>query len=151
MLRLDENTFIIRQSKTVSFEAPFRYLLLGNERALRVDTGAVADPERCPLRQSVDQLLASWLSDLGGRVLEIMGIPGHHAASVAVFDAYQPQEPSLRMSVDQLRAVRDAAVDVAHSRGAHVFDDFVIFNGPCHTAVARQLARSAWTRLRNRF
>ena len=44
---------------------------------------------------------------------------------------YQPEEPPLQMTVDQLRAVRDAAVmAVAGSPGAHSFDDFAIFNGP---------------------
>ncbi|MGI9091706.1 MAG: MBL fold metallo-hydrolase [Gemmatimonadaceae bacterium] len=270
--RYDEHTFVLRQSKTVSYEAPFLYLLFGNERALLLDTGAVADPGRCPVRDTVDQLINTWLSaqprtsyalvvahthghgdhvagdtqfegrpgttvvgwdrdsvasffgftawpeqivafDLGGRVLEVIGIPGHHAASVAMFDAwtgllltgdtvypgrlyvedmpafvdsldrlvglaesrearhvlgchiemsrtlgrdyplgttYQPDEPPLQMSVDRLRTLRDAAVSVAGSPGAHVFDDFVIFNGPCRTAVARQLARIAWSKLRNR-
>ncbi len=40
----DAHTFILRQSKTVNFEAPFLFLLCGNERALLLDTGATADP-----------------------------------------------------------------------------------------------------------
>jgi hypothetical protein len=34
------------------------------------------------------------------------------------------------MSVDRLRAVRDAARSVAGSPGAHVFGDFAIVNEP---------------------
>ncbi len=149
--------------------------------------------------------------DLGGRVLVVSGIPGHHAASVVMYDpwssflltgdtvypgrlyvqdmpafvyslgwlvglaealpvshvmgchiemstasgrdyplgsTYQPNEPPLEMTVEQLRAVRDAAVSVADSPGAHVFDDFVIFNGPCHTAVVKQVARGLWAKVR---
>ena len=59
--RYDAHTFILRQSKTVSFEAPFLFLLFGNERALLLDTGATADPELFPLRETVDALLAQWL------------------------------------------------------------------------------------------
>jgi glyoxylase-like metal-dependent hydrolase (beta-lactamase superfamily II) len=143
----DEHTFILRQSKTTSFEAPFLYLLMGNDRAVLFDTGATADPAKLPLRTTVDELLASWQArnarpayhlvvahshahgdhvaaddqfadrpdttvvahspaavqeffgftswpdevvrlDLGGRVLEVTGIPGHHPASIAVFDPW---------------------------------------------------------------
>ena len=47
--RFDEHTFVLRQSKAVTYEAPFLYLLFGNDRALLLDTGAVADPRRMPV------------------------------------------------------------------------------------------------------
>jgi len=141
----EEATFILRQNKAVHYEAPFLYLFCGADRALLLDTGATADPDRFPLRAAVDDLLAGWLAghpnegyelivahthghgdhvagdgqfagrpgttvvgrepeavreffgftswpgqvvtlDLGGRVLEITGSPGHHAAAITVFD-----------------------------------------------------------------
>jgi len=42
---------------------------------------------------------------------------------------YQPQEPPLEMTTDQLCAVRVAAASVADSPGVHLFDDFAIVNG----------------------
>jgi hydroxyacylglutathione hydrolase len=42
---------------------------------------------------------------------------------------YQPDEPPLQMSVDQLRSMRAAAVSVADRPGPHRFDDFILFNG----------------------
>jgi hydroxyacylglutathione hydrolase len=268
--RHDEHTFLLRQSKTVSYEAPFLYLFFGNARALLLDTGATDDPTRCPVRETVDRLIEAWLAthartsyglvvahthghrdhvagdaqfegrpdtvvvgkdrpfvtsffgftqwpdqvvelDLGGRLLEIMGTPGHHDSSISILDSwtgflltgdcvypgrlyvqdmpaftdsldrltrlaesrrvrhvmgchiemsrtprrdyplgstYQPEEQALQMTVDQLYAVRDAAFSVADSPGAHTFDDFIIFNGPCRAAIVRQLVRSAWTKLR---
>jgi hydroxyacylglutathione hydrolase len=145
--RYDEHTVILRQSKSVHFEAPFLYLLFGNDRALLLDTGATADPGLFPLRDTVDGLLADWLArhprdryelvvahshghgdhvaadgqfagradttvvareveavqqffgfddwpapilpfDLGGRVLEITGSPGHHRAAVTIYDPW---------------------------------------------------------------
>ena len=263
--RFDEHTFVLRQSKAVTYEAPFLYLLFGNERALLLDTGAVADPERMPLRVTVDRLVADWLTrhprpgyslvvahthghgdhvggdeqfagrpattvvarelpavqeffgftgwprqtvrfGLGGRVLEITGLPGHHAASIAIFDpwsgflltgdtvypgrlyvndapaflaslealvsiahtrpvsavmgchiemtrtagrdypigtTYQPDEPPLAMTVEQLQAVRDATHAVAGRPGVHVFGDFAIYNGRCAFGEARQRLRRA--------
>jgi hydroxyacylglutathione hydrolase len=143
----DPHTFVLRQSKAVHYEAPFLYLFCGNERALLLDTGATADPERFPLRDTVDRILAAWLQehprddyklvvahthahgdhvagdrqfegrpattlvpvdagsvtsffgidpwperigpfDLGGRILEVTGCPGHHEASIAVYDPW---------------------------------------------------------------
>jgi len=152
--------------------------------------------------------------DLGGRVLEVTGCPGHHATSIAVYDpwtgflvtgdtvypgrlyvrdfpaftasldrlvatarsrpvtwvmgchiemtstpgrdypigaTWQPNEAALQMTVDQLVAVRDAAALVADRPGRHVFDDFIIFHGPCLRSMPAQITRSLWSRLRNRI
>jgi glyoxylase-like metal-dependent hydrolase (beta-lactamase superfamily II) len=127
--------------------------------------------------------------DLGGRVLECLATPGHHAAAVTFFDpwtgflltgdtvypgrlyvedwaaftrtvdrlidfcaerpvthvlgchiemsrqpgvdypvrtTYQPDEPSLQMTTDQLRDIRAAIETVGDRPGRHVFDDFVL-------------------------
>ena len=263
--RHDEHTFVLRQSKTVTWEAPFLYLLMGNERALLLDTGDVADPGRMPLRATVDRLVAEWLGrhpreryplvvahthghgdhvggdgqfadrpdtivvgrdvasvrehfgftdwpqqivpyDLGGRVLAVTGSPGHHEAAITIHDpwtgwlltgdtvypgrlyvrdapaftaslealvdladrrwvsavmgchlemtrtpgldypigtTYQPDEAPLPMTLEQLRAVRDAAREVESRPGAHVRDDVIIFNGPCRAAMLRQALRRA--------
>jgi hydroxyacylglutathione hydrolase len=58
----DRHTVILRQNKAVNYEAPFLYLLFGNDRALLVDTGATPEPELFPLRATVDRLLAGWLA-----------------------------------------------------------------------------------------
>jgi glyoxylase-like metal-dependent hydrolase (beta-lactamase superfamily II) len=141
----DPDTFVLRQSKDLSYEAPFLYVLFGTERALLLDTGATADPAGFPLRATIDRLVERWSSersrsdyelvvahshshgdhvagdgqfvgrpktvvvgttpsdvrrffglgddpetiarfDLGGRALEVFAIPGHHPASIAVYD-----------------------------------------------------------------
>lgn len=266
----DAHTAVIRQSKAVSYEAPFLYLLFGNDRAMLFDTGATADAGQFPLRATVDGLVATWLDDhprpsyelvvahthghgdhvaadrqfadrpgtvvvsreidavvsffgfsdwpgqtvtfeLGGRQLELTGAPGHHPASIAVYDpwtgflltgdtvypgrlyvpdfpgfldtvdrlvllsgrrpvthvmgchiemtcepgldypigaTYQPSEPPLQMTVDQLHHVRHAAHEVAGRPGVHRFSDFIIYNGPCRRHIALQLGRSLAARLR---
>lgn len=40
--RVDEATYVLRESMGVTWEAPFVYLLLGSDRTLLLDTGAVA-------------------------------------------------------------------------------------------------------------
>jgi hydroxyacylglutathione hydrolase len=266
----DPHTFILRQSKAVNYEAPFLFLLCGNDRALLLDTGATREPDSFPLRDTVDRILAQWLADhprdgyelvvahthghgdhvagdgqfagrpdttvvgrelatvqeffgftdwprqvagfdLGGRVLEVTGSPGHHPAAISIYDpwsgflltgdtvypgrlyapdfpafaaslerlvdlagsrpvtqvlgchiemttepgrdypvgtTFQPDEPPLQLPVAQLIAVRDAALSVADRPGAHPFDRFVIFNGACRLAMARQHGRTLYRRVR---
>lgn len=51
---VDADTFVLRQSLQTSFEAPFLYLLFGDDRALLIDTGV----EGGDLRGEVDRLIA---------------------------------------------------------------------------------------------
>jgi hydroxyacylglutathione hydrolase len=190
----DEHTLILRQSKTTHYEAPFLYLLMGNDRAVLFDTGATADAATFPLRATVDRLLASWLEqharsayhlvvahshahgdhvaaddqfadrpdttvvghdpaevqeffgftswpeevvqlDLGDRELDVIGIPGHHPASIAVFDPwtgflltgdsvypgrlYAPDMPAFVASAERLVEFA-AARPVRHVMGCHI-------------------------------
>lgn len=260
----DEHTYILRQSKDVHYEAPFLYLFLGNERALLIDTGATPEPERLPLRATVDDLIGAWLArhprrrypltvahshghgdhvaadgqfvgrpdtevvahgaeavarffrldawpegvatyDLGGRVLEVLACPGHQAASIAVFDpwsgflltgdtvcrgrlyvrepaefvrsigrlanfaalrpvrfvmgahiemskrpgrdypigsTYQPDEPPLPLPPAVLGELSERLQTVGTRPGAHVFDDYAVWIGPCPGAMAGQALRA---------
>ncbi|MGB7247669.1 MAG: MBL fold metallo-hydrolase, partial [Phormidesmis sp.] len=58
----NEHTVILRQNMAVHVEAPFMYLLFGNERAILLDTGATRSPDFFPLRQTVDDLIDQWLT-----------------------------------------------------------------------------------------
>jgi glyoxylase-like metal-dependent hydrolase (beta-lactamase superfamily II) len=88
--RYDERTVIIRQPLSTNFEAPFLYLLLGDSRALLLDTGT----GDIPLRPLVEELA-------GGRELvvahthahgdhvggdgEFASVVGHSPAEVAAY------------------------------------------------------------------
>ena len=50
-------TFIFRQSKCSSFEAPFMYLLIGTSQSLLLDTGAPSVSGALPLGETVDRIL----------------------------------------------------------------------------------------------
>jgi glyoxylase-like metal-dependent hydrolase (beta-lactamase superfamily II) len=53
----EPQTFILRQSPCASFEANFLYLLIGSDKALLIDTGAVADANEMPLAKTILELL----------------------------------------------------------------------------------------------
>ncbi len=53
----EPQTFILRQNPCANPEANFLYLLIGSQKALLIDTGAVADPNKMPLAETVLSLL----------------------------------------------------------------------------------------------
>ena len=59
----DEHTVILRQNMAMHYEAPFLFLLFGDERAMLIDTGATESAELFPLRRVVDELVATWLAE----------------------------------------------------------------------------------------
>ena len=198
----DQHTVILRQSKSVNYEAPFLYLLFGNDRALLLDTGATADPAKFPLRATVDELIAEWLArhprdayqlvvahthghndhvagdaqfaerpsttvvnreldavqqhfgitdwpaqivtfDLGGRVLDVTGSPGHHRAAITIYDRWtgflltgDTVIPGRLYAFDfpQFLASLDRMVDLADSR-------VVTYVLGCHIEMTRQPGR----------
>jgi glyoxylase-like metal-dependent hydrolase (beta-lactamase superfamily II) len=58
----DDDTFVLRQSMCVNYEAPFMFLLFGGARAALIDTGATASSEYFPLRTVIDNLVTEWLA-----------------------------------------------------------------------------------------
>ena len=268
--RYTDDTFIIRQSKDLTYEAPFVFLLFGDDRALLLDTGDLADDT---LRGTVDELVAAWLQrhpregyqlvvahthahgdhiagdasflgrpdtvvvgtsmddvcaflgfttwpdgvvtfDLGGRPLDVIAIPGHEPASIACYDTrtgllltgdtvypgriyvrdvpafvasinrlvdlaaerdvthllgchiemtrtagrdyplgcrYQPDEPPLQMSVDQLREIQRQVKELDGRSGVHRLDDVILYFGMGPTTQARLLARGLVEALRDRL
>jgi glyoxylase-like metal-dependent hydrolase (beta-lactamase superfamily II) len=55
--RYNANTFILRESLCATYEGPFLYLLVGSQRGLLIDTGAVSDAREMPLARTVRALL----------------------------------------------------------------------------------------------
>ncbi len=102
---LAPGTVLIRQSKDVTFEAPFILLLLGERRALLLDTGAV---DGTTLRETVDRLVADWRStrtkpDAYDLVSRNTHGHGDHVAGDAAF-ADRPHTTVVGHDVDAVRA-----------------------------------------------
>ena len=55
--RYDAETFVLREDLCATWEAPFMYLLIGDKRALLIDTGDVADLHKMPLAYDVFGLM----------------------------------------------------------------------------------------------
>src|SRR6185369_9358741 len=101
--RLSASTIQLRQPKAAHWEAPFLFLLLGAERALLLDTGASADAEHLPLRETVDSLIAEWLGSHPHAGYELIVAHTHahgdHIAADGQF-AYRPDTTVVGTTVD---------------------------------------------------
>ena len=97
----DPQTFILRQSLCASFEGNFLYLLVGSEKALLIDTGAVADSTQMPLAKKVLELLPD--KDNAKIPLLVVHTHGHldHRAGDSQFSI-----PSVKVVPADLEAVR---------------------------------------------
>lgn len=78
--KIDEDTFVIRQSVKTNFEAPFLYLLFGEDRTLLLDSGAGG----LKIRPPIDRLIEEWQVRHGGRPVHLVvahthGHGDHHA------------------------------------------------------------------------
>ena len=72
---IDSNTVVFRQSLLSTFEAPFLYLIFGQDRALLIDTGVAGGD----IRAEVDRQINNWLLANGREkiALTIMHSHGH--------------------------------------------------------------------------
>jgi len=89
---LDEDSFVIRQSIKTNFEAPFLYLLFGQDKALLLDTGA----EGGRIRPVVDRLVAQWLAAKGRADIPLVVAHSHsHGDHVAGDEAFRERPNSI--------------------------------------------------------
>lgn len=78
--------YILRQSKCKTAEAPFLFLIFGEQKVLLLDSGATKDG---PLWQTVESLVADWLQRRGQGFVELIVAHSHshgdHVAGDAQF------------------------------------------------------------------
>src|SRR5215472_18158610 len=77
--RYNADTFILRENLCATYEAPFIYLLIGKNKALLIDTGAVTDAKSVPLAETVTSLLATAGSKVPLLVVHTHGHLDHRA------------------------------------------------------------------------
>jgi glyoxylase-like metal-dependent hydrolase (beta-lactamase superfamily II) len=88
----DKDTYILRQSKCTSFEAPFLYLLFGTDKALLLDTGDSSPRGQLPIRAVVQGILEQWQAIHERPSLELVVAHSHgHGDHVAGDDQFRGQ------------------------------------------------------------
>ncbi len=100
--RYELQTFILRQSPCADFEANFIYLLIGSDKALLIDTGAVADPKAMPLAKTIFELLP----DKDGKKLPLLVVHTHRHLDHRAGDPQFASLPSVQVVPIDLVGVR---------------------------------------------
>jgi glyoxylase-like metal-dependent hydrolase (beta-lactamase superfamily II) len=98
----EPQTFILRQNPCASFEANFIYLLIGSDKALLIDTGAVADPKAMPLAKTVLELLP----EKDGKKLPLLVAHTHRHLDHRAGDPQFASLPSVEVVPFDLEGVR---------------------------------------------
>ena len=57
VFELDPNTYILRQNKCINYEAPFIYVLFGEQTVFVQDTGATPEPDKLPIYDTIRKLV----------------------------------------------------------------------------------------------
>jgi len=104
--RFDRHTYVLRQSKAASPEAPFLYLLFGNDRAILFDTGDGKPTLDDPLRATVDRIVDDWIEKhpRDGYELIVAHTHGHHDHIAG--DGQFVDRPDTRIVGSDLEAVQ---------------------------------------------
>src|SRR5262249_46081914 len=98
----DANTVILRQNKAIDYEAPFLFLLFGEDRAVLLDTGATASPDFFPLRRIVDGRIESWLGRNPRNDYELLVLHTHgHGDHVAGDEQFTDRPDTLLVDADK--------------------------------------------------
>ena len=98
----EPTTFILRQSPCADFEANFIYLLIGADKALLIDTGAVADSKAMPLAKTIMDLLP----DKDSRKLPLLVAHTHRHLDHRAGDPQFASLPSVEVVPFDLKGVR---------------------------------------------
>jgi hydroxyacylglutathione hydrolase len=98
----NSQTFILREGLCATWEAPFMYVLVGNERALLIDTGDVADPAKMPLEATVMGLLPGE----GPSKLPLLVVHTHGHLDHRQGDGQFAHRPNVQLVLSDLSHVR---------------------------------------------
>jgi hydroxyacylglutathione hydrolase len=98
----ESKTYIPRQSPCEDFEANFLYLLIGSSKALLIDTGAVEDPKKMPLAETVLPLLP----DVGGIRMPLLVVHTHKHLDHRAGDPQFEGRPGVQVVAPDLDSVR---------------------------------------------
>jgi hydroxyacylglutathione hydrolase len=105
--RYDPHTYVLRQSKALTTEAPFLYLLFGAERAVLFDTGASKKTVGNPLRETVDEVVEAWLAEYPREGYELVVAHTHGHLDHVEGDAQFADRPATTVVDRELEAVQE--------------------------------------------
>ena len=116
----DQSSYILRQNKCTTYEAPFIYVLFGEDKVLILDTGATESSADFPLYETVKSLLEKQSEQGQNANREILVIHSHGHRDHYTGDIQFEGKPNVtvvapdRISVDQYFGFNHTADDLAY-------------------------------------
>lgn len=105
--RFNNSSYILRQNKCLSFEAPFIYVLFGKEKVLVLDTGATVNSANFPLFQTVQALMKDQPEPEGKQEWEIVVIHSHSHRDHNAGDSQFEKKKSVTLVRPNTKAVAE--------------------------------------------
>ncbi len=102
----DADTYILRQSKCVDYEAPFIYVLFGKHTVLVQDTGATSDASKFPLYDTIAELVRSRSSGTEG-ALKVLVVHSHSHGDHKAADGQFVGKPNVSVVPPTRRGLKD--------------------------------------------
>lgn len=106
IFRFDADTFILRQNKCLDFEAPFIYVLFGEQKVFVQDTGATAEADLFPLYDTLQDLIAERKKAKGSDVQEILVTHSHSHGDHTAADPQFAGKPGVTLVAPNTESVR---------------------------------------------
>jgi glyoxylase-like metal-dependent hydrolase (beta-lactamase superfamily II) len=108
VFRYDQDTYILRQNKCVHYEAPFIYLLFGEDTLLIQDTGATADPLTFPLYETVQDIITQRNKALNlSKPLNILVTHSHSHGDHTAADTQFKGKPRVTVVEPSLASIKE--------------------------------------------
>lgn len=105
VVKLNSNTWMLRQNKCINYEAPFMYLFLGQKKALLMDTGATADDKLFPLFETVNKLIEQWEKEINSEVELVVAHTHSHRDHTAADLQFKnkPRTTVVGLKIDEVK------------------------------------------------
>ena len=113
VFRYDQSSYVLRQNKCASYEAPFIYVLFGDEKVLVLDTGATESAVDFPLYKTVQSLIEQQSRQGGKTERELLVLHSHSHSDHYTGDSQFEGKPNVTVvapnssGIDQFFAFRN--------------------------------------------
>ncbi len=97
VFRYDQSSYILRQNKCLSFEAPFIYVLVGKQKVLVLDTGATESAAEFPLYKTVLSLIKAQSKQEDAAAKELLVIHSHSHSDHYTGDSQFEGKPNVTL------------------------------------------------------
>jgi len=136
IFRYDDSSYILRQNKCLSYEAPFIYLIFGTEKVLVLDTGATKDEAKFPLYQKVKSLIEDRKNTLNDKSLDILVLHSHNHGDHYAGDSQFEGKPSVTLIKPAIESFELFTSHLESNRGELTLDlgnrKLIIITTPGH-------------------